>query len=79
MADDWDEYDDVVVAEASCPTPDCGGLVIAYRTADPAELDNAEPWEFTCPHCGIEFTVPEEELMFQLVPKERLLEVVKAA
>jgi hypothetical protein len=31
MRDDRDEHDELVVAGATCPVPDCGALVISYR------------------------------------------------
>jgi hypothetical protein len=34
--------------------------------------------DFTCLHCGIDFSVPEDELIFQAVPKEWLLARVQA-
>jgi hypothetical protein len=80
MPDDWDERDDVVAAGSICPIPDCGALVVTYGPPDRTGRDNAKPWcEFTCPCCGIDFTVPEDELIFQSVPKEWLLARVEAA
>ena len=79
MPDDWEEHDDVVAVGSSCPIPDCGALVVAYRPPDRTGRDNAEPWAFTCPRCGIDFTVPEDELIFQSVPKEWLLARFHAA
>jgi len=79
MPGDWDESDDVV-AGSICPVPDCGALAVAYRPPDRTGRDNARPWcEFTCSRCGTEFTVPEDELVFQSVPKEWLLARVQAA
>jgi len=73
MLGDWDERDEVVAAGSICPVPDCGALVISYRPPDRTERDNAKSWcEFTCSRCGIDFTVPEDELIFQSVPKEWL-------
>lgn len=43
MPDDWDEHHDVA-AGASCPMPDCGGLAVAYRSAD--------AWDGTIPSHG---------------------------
>lgn len=74
VLNDWDEFD-VIAAAATCPMPDCGGLVVAFR---PMDCD-AEPWEFTCPRCGIDFIVPEEELVFQSVPNRCLLTRAYAA
>jgi hypothetical protein len=58
---------------------DCGALVLAYKPADHSGRNRAEPLEFTCPRCGIDFTVPEDELIFQSVPKDWLLARVRAA
>jgi len=80
MLDDWDERDEVVAAGSICPVPDCGALVISYRPPDRTGHINAISWcEFTCSRCGIDFTVPEDELIFQSVPKEWLLARVQAA
>ena len=80
MLDNRDERDEVVAAESICPVPDCGALVISYRQPDRAGRDNAKSWvEFRCTRCGIDFTVPEDELIFQSVPKEWLLARVQAA
>jgi hypothetical protein len=49
---------------AFCAMPACGAFVVAYRSADRIGCDNAELWAFTCPRCGIDFTVPEDELVF---------------
>ena len=73
MPDDWDEHDDVVAAGSSCPVPDCGALAVACRPPDRTQCDNLKPWEFTCPRCGIVFTVLEDELIFHSVPKDWLL------
>ena len=73
MLDDWDERDDVVAAGSICPVPDCGALVVSYRPPKRAGSDNARSWcEFTCFHCLIDFSVPEDELIFQSVPKRWL-------
>ena len=52
---------------------DRGALVLAYRPPDRRGRDDAEPWEFACGRCGVEFVVPEDELVFRSVPKDRLL------
>ena len=78
MPDDWNEHDDIA-AGSSCPMPNCGELAVAYRSTDGVERDRSEPWEFTCPRCGIDFTVPEDELIFQSVPSKWLLAGVQAA
>jgi len=79
MPDEWDEDDEVVAAVAICPMPDCAALAFAYMSTEGGGRDHSELWEFTCPHCGIDFTVPENELLFQSVPKEWLLARVHAA
>jgi hypothetical protein len=79
MPDEWYEHDDVVAAGSSCPMPDCGALTVAYRSADDVGHDDAEPWEFTCPRCGLQFTVPEGDLILQSVPEDWLLAKVHAA
>jgi hypothetical protein len=80
MSHDCDECDDEVAAGANCPVPDCGALVVSYRPSDKAMgRDDAEPWEFTCPRCGIDFAVSEGDLIFQSVPKGWLLAKVHAA
>jgi hypothetical protein len=75
-----DELDEVVAAGSICPVPDCGALVISYGRSDLVAPDNAKSWwEFSCARCGTDFTVPEDELIFQSVPKEWLLARVQAA
>jgi hypothetical protein len=80
MPDDWDERDEVVAAGSICPVPDCGALVISYRPPDRSGRAHAKLWcEFRCTRCGTDFTVPEDDLIFQSVPKEWLLARVQAA
>ena len=80
MLGDWDERDEVVAAGSICPVPDCGALVVSFRPPDCAGRDDAKSWcEFACARCGTEFTVPQDELIFQSVPKEWLLARVQAA
>jgi hypothetical protein len=67
MAYEWDQRDDIA-AGSSCPKPDCGAMAVAYRSADDAGRDS-KLWKFICPRCGIDFTVPEAELIFQSAPK----------
>ena|ERR1035438_5899210 len=78
MPNGWDEHDDVA-AGSSCPMPDCGALVVAYRSADGVGRDHSEPLEFTCQRCGIDFTVAKDDLIFQGVPRNWLLARVQAA
>jgi len=42
-----------LAAGAICPIPDCGALAVAYGATDGVGRDHFEPWEFTCPRCGI--------------------------
>jgi hypothetical protein len=80
MIDDWDEREDAVAAASICPVPDCGALVVSYKPLERAGRDNARSWcDFTCLHCGIDFSFPEDELIFQSVPKEWLLARLQAA
>jgi hypothetical protein len=80
MVDDCDEHDELVAAGSICPVPDCGALVVSYRPPERTERDDTKSWcGFTCPHCGIDFSVPEDELIFQSVPKEWLFARVQAA
>jgi hypothetical protein len=80
MLDDWDERDDVVAAASICPVPDCGALVISYRPPDRTRRIIDRSWcEFTCSRCGIAFSVPEDDLIFQSVPTQWLLARVQAA
>ena len=78
MLDDWDEHDEA--AGSICPVPDCGALVVSYRPLERMGGDSARSWcEFTCLKCGTDFSIPEDELIFQSVPKEWLLARVQAA
>jgi hypothetical protein len=76
---EWKELDDEGTAGAICPMPDCGALAVAYGATDGVGREDAEPWRFTCPRCGIEFVVPEDELVVQSVPKEWRLARAQAA
>ena len=78
MLDEWAERDEVA-AGAICPIPDCGSLAIAYRSTDGLERDHSEPQEFTCLRCGSDFAIPEEELIFQSVPKKWLVARIQVA
>jgi hypothetical protein len=63
-----------VASASSCPTLDCGSLVIEYRAADNVQIGHPGDWEFACFRCGTEFTALRGELIFQSVP-ERWLSV----
>jgi hypothetical protein len=78
MLRQWEACEEVA-AGAICPMPDCGELVIALKPTSADEHGLGKPWEFTCPRCELEFTVPEDELMFQSVPKEWVLARIQAA
>jgi hypothetical protein len=78
MHDDWSEFDNELAAGSSCPVPECGALAVAFSPQD-AGRDHAELWEFTCPHCGVDFVVSGDELIFQSVPKKWLLASVQIA
>ena len=73
MPHEWEELDDEVAAGSSCTMPDCGTLAVAYGSRDDVGRNRSESGEFTCPRCGIEFVVPEDELVLQSVPKDWLL------
>ena len=75
----WEEVDDEVAAGALCPMPECGVLVIAFRATSVVRSDRIQPLEFACLRCGAEFDVPENDLVFQSVPKGWLLTAVQLA
>jgi hypothetical protein len=79
MPHDKGKRDDEVAAGAICPMPECGALVVAFRATSIVSHDHIESWEFACGRCGIEFVVPEDELVFQSVPKDWLLARVTVA
>ena len=62
--------DDIIAAASSCPALDCGSLVIDYRSADNSRLGHPEDRDFTCSRCGLDFTVPLDELIFRSIPKQ---------
>jgi hypothetical protein len=72
MPHHWEQRNDIVAAASRCPVSECGSLVIEYRAAGSVRPGHPEDWEFTCPRCGIEFTVAQGELIFQSVPKQWL-------
>lgn len=79
MADDGEQREGVIAAGTSCPIPDSGALTLAYRSIGNGERDNTEPWEFTCPRCGVEFTAAGRDLIFRSVPKDWFLAEILAA
>lgn len=79
MLQDREEREDIVAAASTCPIPGCSSLVIEYRAAESVRPGHPEDWEFTCPRCGVEFTVAQGELIFQSVPKRWLSASIHAA
>jgi len=79
MLHEREECDEAVAAGAICPMPDCGALVIEYTSGDDMERDHPERREFTCSRCGINFSIREDELIFQAVPRKWLLARIQAA
>jgi hypothetical protein len=73
MLRDLEESDDLVVAGAICPIPDCAALAVGYRQSDLTARDNTKAWEFSCPRCGVDFAVSDDALIFRSVPKDWLL------
>jgi hypothetical protein len=71
MPHHWEQHIDLIASASSCPVPDCSALVIEYRPG--GGIGPPQDWEFTCPRCGIAFTVAEGDLIFRAVPKRWLL------
>ena len=59
---DVEEDDELTAACALCRNEDRLSLVISYRTAGERGSDL---WDFLCLRCGLAFSVPEGELVFQ--------------
>ncbi len=70
MACEVEEGDEVIAACALCPNDNCGSLVISYREA---AARSSDLWDFVCSRCGFEFSVSQEEILFQFMPLEVLL------
>ncbi|HTZ98595.1 MAG TPA: hypothetical protein VMB18_19485 [Terriglobales bacterium] len=73
---------DIRAAGATCPMPGCGALAISYEAADSLiEYRRAftSTWDFVCSECGAEFMAPENDLLFQAVPRDWLLSQVSRA
>jgi hypothetical protein len=66
----WEDVDELTAACALCLNEDCGALDVSYRTAGERSSD---PWDFVCSRCGLAFSVPEGELVFQSITVETLL------
>lgn len=76
---DWERHDDIIAAASSCPAPNCSFLVVEYRAAASVRPGHPEDWEFTCSRCGMEFTAPQGELIFQSVPRQWLSANIQVA
>ena len=79
MRDDWEELTAEVAAGAICPRTGCGAIGIAFRPKYSVSSGHVGSWEFTCPRCQIDFMAPEQQFVFQSVPKEWLLAGIQAA
>ena len=73
------EHEEEVASGAICPMPDCGVLVVAFRVSSVVRSGHVGLWEFACARCGMEFVVPEGELVFQSVPRSWLMAEVQVA
>ena len=49
-----------VLVRALCPNEECGSVVTAYRLQDSFTL-----CDFVCPRCGMEFSLPKDQLEIQ--------------
>ena len=70
MRDETYQDTELLAAATSCPMPDCGELALTYRSAEDDKRQRREMWEFTCPRCGLEFLVMEEDLLFRSARRE---------
>lgn len=70
MACNVEEDDELTAACALCPNEDCGSLVISHRTEGTPSSDLVD---FVCSRCGLAFSVPEGELVFQSIAVEMFL------
>ena len=77
MSDYSDKLDDIVAALLI--RPDCEALAVAYRSKNVTTHDYPVRWEFVYLRCGTNFTMPENELVFQILPKEWVLAKFYAA
>jgi hypothetical protein len=69
VAYDVEEDDELTAVCALCTNEDCGSLVVLYRTAG---APSSDLWDFVCSRCGLAFSVPEGELVFQSIAVEML-------
>jgi hypothetical protein len=72
MSDELGLGSDLLAAGTSCPMPDCGALSVTYRPECWDAQSAPEPFEFTCPRCGVEFIAFSDELLFRAVRIEWL-------
>ena len=70
MQYDVEEDDELTAVCALCTNEDCGSLVVSYRTAG---APSSDLWDFLCSRCGLAFSVPEGELVFQSIAPGMLL------
>ena len=70
MTCDLDAEAEVMTACALCPNENCGALVLSYR--DPG-ASGPSFHDFLCSRCGTEFSPTRDQLVFQSVPLEYLL------
>ena len=78
MQQDYQKPDELA-AGAICPSFGCGVLVVTFRPRYVVTPDHVQAFEFTCGRCGFDFVVPQEELVFQSVPKNWLTSGVYSA
>jgi hypothetical protein len=79
---EWKEEVNLRAFGATCPMPHCGALAVTYECSDNRSgmLQSAVGrWEFVCPECAAEFTVPGSDLLFDSVPREWLFAQVSYA
>jgi hypothetical protein len=79
MAQDCLGGTDLIASGTTCPMPDCGALAVTYRSTGFVKSDDAEMWEFICGRCGIEFTAPKSDLIFESVPRYWLFATIHFA
>jgi hypothetical protein len=78
MQQDYQKPDELA-AGAICPSSLCGALVVIFRARYFVTPDHLRLFEFTCGRCGFDFLVPQDELVFQSVPKNWLTSGVHSA
>jgi len=63
---------DRYLATAGKALESLGNALLSVRLTQIREREHFKPWTFTCAHCGVDFVVPEGELVLQSVPKDWL-------